>query len=326
MPSGLSGVIVPRVVVPGGVADLTVAIDPNVSRQQIDLEVSGEAAGVVHGDTAELDVRRARGTALILNRFRSAQPLLLLTALQQVVTETELKADVTLHNMTGTWVKAHLNVTAGQFPVSTNERRVPGVVLLGPSASLKLGRIEFRDGEYLQYDGTRVDIDVAIALMIDLFLRGTLGRQLPTDAFVDAFAFGELAFNLAGDVFRAIGAECRDLAFRLGFDVAIGDADETVSDAARLFNCSGVVKGELFKLVKRSIKDQLAARQFANYVEENFDTLLQVLRFPENAAEFANLMCPSLGEGNAITGFVRSLALCTSVGSPLEGVARLEAE
>jgi hypothetical protein len=97
-----------------------------------------------------------------------------------------------------------------------------------------------------------------------------------------------------------------------------------LGDAARILNCTGVVKSALFKVLKKTLKNPFEADQLANLVEESVDQLVEILEFPSNAQELANLLCPSLGQGESIGGFVGFLAKCTSVGSPLDGFARLD--
>jgi len=90
----------------------------------------------------------------------------------------QVKADVRLSNLTGTWLKATMNITAGA--VSVNEQQVPSVILLGHYANKSLGLITFGRGQILQYGGERINFEALTALTIDLFLRGTLGaRFLP---------------------------------------------------------------------------------------------------------------------------------------------------
>jgi hypothetical protein len=102
-----------------------------------------------------------------------------------------------------------------------------------------------------------------------------------------------------------------------------GKATEILSDIAMFSNCMGAFKQELFKLFQQILTDRFLADQAANFLEEGFDTILQLLQLPEHAVEFANLMCPSLVP--PIDGFFASLGFCTVLGAPTDGFVRLEA-
>ncbi|HQU32479.1 MAG TPA: hypothetical protein PLA96_13400, partial [Candidatus Brocadia sapporoensis] len=61
----------------------------------------------------------------------------------------------------------------------------------------------------------------------------------------------------------------------------------------------------------------------ANSLNEGVGAILDLLQVPDHYVEFKILMCPSIVP--PIEGYFKSLGLCDTVGSPLEGFVRLEA-
>lgn len=323
LPPGTSAEFSPNPVAPAEGSDLIITTTVATPLGKYTFTIQGSANGLTHSTTAQLQVKRSKEAVLSLQRSFSSEKPLLLTFQYQKQTEDEITAVITLWNLTGTWVKATMNFEAGDHPVSVNEKRVPSVILLGPFASKSLGTITFRKGEFLQYDGERTSFEVFTALVIDLFLRGTLGHEVPPNFFFNLYSGGDLASNLAGDVFRAIGADCRDLGFRFGFDLTTGNATDILVDIAKFSKCMGVVKKDLQRLFTLILKDPKLAKQAAGFLDQSFNTIVELLQIPEHAVEFANLMCPSLVP--PVDSFFESLGLCTTLGSPLNGFVRLEA-
>jgi hypothetical protein len=189
LPSEITARFHPSVVSPSDSADLIVEVGEKASPGMVQFRIGGEAKGITHSIAVELKVTRNAGSVLQLHLSLSTPPLLLLTTGgYSAQSQSEVRADVQLHNLTGTWVTATHNVQAGAHPVSVNEKRVPAVLLLGPFESVKLGSVAFREGEYLQYDGDRANMEAMIATVIDAFLRGALGEELPPDAFNDIYS------------------------------------------------------------------------------------------------------------------------------------------
>lgn len=289
-------------------------------------QIKGAGNGLTHSANAKIQVKSAKGTILGFQRSYSTEKPILLTFQYTKQTEEVIEAKVTLWNMTGTWVKASLNFQAGDNPVSVEDKNVPYVILLGPYASKSLGKITFNKGQYLQYNGERTGFEVMFALAIDLFLRGALGYEVPSDFFFNLYSRVEIATSLAGDIIRGLMDEklgCSGSAEKIAEDLTNGSATDILTDLAEFLGCMGTMRGEMKKLFTKILKDKKLAKKYADYLDDKV-SLLQLLELPEHYQQFANLMCPSLGQGDKVSGFIESLGLCTTVGSPLEGYVRIE--
>ncbi|MBI2472804.1 MAG: IPT/TIG domain-containing protein [Planctomycetes bacterium] len=328
LPSGASAEFSPNPISPGESSVLTISTTTNTSIGMYSFKVKGSGNGLTRKAKAKLQVKRASGAVLSFQRSYSSEKPLLLTFQYKNQTEDKIEAKVTLCNLTGTWIKASLNFEEGDHPVSVKDEQVPYVILLGPYVSKSLGTITFSEGEYLQYDGKRTGIEAIFALTIDLFLRGTLGYEVPPDFFFNIYSGVEYAATLAGDIIQEIADEklgCSGSAGKMGVDLVSGNITDSLTDLADFLGCMGTIKKDMQKLFVKILKDKKLAKKGANYLDDKV-SLLQLLEFPEHAQQFANLMCPSLGQGDSISGFIESLGLCTTVGSPLEGHVRLDAK
>ena len=286
--------------------------------------IKGSSNGITHTVKASLLVKRSKGSVLSFQQSFSSEKPLLLTFKYEKQTEDKIEAKVTLWNITGTWIKASLNFSEGDNPVSVKEKDVPYIILLGPFAKKSLGNITFHSGEYLQYNGERTSFEVLAALAIDLFLRGTIGYEVPSDFFFNLYSGNELASNLAGDIIRELLDEklgCSGSAEKIAEDLKNGSATGVITDLADFLGCMGKIKKEMKQLFTKILKNKKLAQKTADYLDDKV-SLLQLLNFPEHAVAFANLMCPSLVP--PIDGFFESLGLCNTMGAPLEGYVRLE--
>ena len=323
LPQGASASFQRNPVFPGEWVDLTITTTEKTPVKIHSFIVKGSASSLNHGKSAKLKVKPAK-TVVDLKRSYSSDITVLLIAKNKNQTGDKIIADVSIMNITGTWIKATLNQKE-LYSVAINKDE-DYVILLGPYATKSLGVITFQKGEHLHYDGDRISFEPLTVLAIDLFLRGALGQEVPPNAFFDVFSHYDYANTLFGDILRKLLDEklgCNSLAIDFGKDLKEGNAIGILNDLAEYLQCMGAIKAEMQKLFMKVLKNRKLARKAANYLNVGVDTIIGLLQIPDHYVEFNILMCPSLVP--PIDGYFESLGLCYTLGSPLEGFVRLEA-
>ncbi len=314
-------------VFPGEWVELKVTTNQKTPLKYHSFVVKGSTDILTHQANAKLLVKPAK-PAIELKRTYSKDLTVLLIPKYRKQSGDKIETSINLINTTGTWIKATMKLQDGDNPVNIDNEDY--AVLIGPYGTKSLGNITFNEGQSLHYVGDRVRFEPMTILGIDLLLRGTLGQEVPPTAFFDLFSHYEYANTLLGDILQALLAQepgCKDLIYSMSQDLKDGDAKGFLTDLANYLHCMGAIKKEMRKLFVEILKDKKEATKMANLLDKNTKKIfkiLDVISVYEHLRMFADLMCPSLVP--PIDTWLNSLGVCTTLGAPIEGWVRLEAE
>src|SRR5574337_988887 len=165
-------------VLPGATSELTIKTTRKTPLKRYTFTISGSTDSITHKAKALLQVKSPKSVISIQRSYSSDKTVLLVSRYKP--SKDSVIANTYIMNTTGTWVKATASTEAGSVPLNKGEDYV---ILLGPYATKSLGNLTFHDGEFLSYTGERANFEALTVLAIDLFLRGTLGQEVPPGAF-----------------------------------------------------------------------------------------------------------------------------------------------
>jgi hypothetical protein len=180
-----------------------------------------------------------------------------------------ISAELVINNLTGTWFQLDFNfVSPPDKYVSDN--RIPLTFLIAPLGEMRV-KAQFAEGQYIQYDATRISSTVDIMLALDMITRGLFGVELTgLDGEVD-LTKGVLA-DLLGQLKLTL---CAADAVQLASCIRDGDVLCMVGKLAEFLNCIAQNQ-EATKLVKQIVSKLWGANVAKGLIEFSKKGIVQM--------------------------------------------------
>lgn len=207
-------------------------------------------------------------------------------------------ADVTVLNRTGTWFQLSLDPNSSATLLHREGDPEAFGFLLGPFAEATF-RVEFLEGQHLEFDATRTSLSAFSILGIDLIGRGIFGVRLSPEAI------GSLSLRVSQELLSTIESNCGGPAAALGVAIGTVDISGAIEAGADFMRCSvtnQAVRKAIAKLITK-LYDNESARRWIEIGGQTIAQIIQIIRAIEHIQLLTEL---AYGTFTADTeGFVR---------------------